>query len=84
VEPAVPQSCHHALPKLRYRHKCMGAPSRYQLVAPGLLASPSLSSFPNRFMTEADAVACALQRGEAWIDNRLGRLRSRTDQSTRG
>jgi len=32
--------------------------------------------FPNRFMTEADAVACALRRGEAWIDNRLGLLRS--------
>ena len=30
--------------------------------------------FPNRFMTEADAVACALRSGEAWIDNRLGRL----------
>jgi hypothetical protein len=29
--------------------------------------------FPNRFMTEADAVACALRSGEAWIDNRLGR-----------
>jgi|GraSoiStandDraft_29_1057270.scaffolds.fasta_scaffold297508_1 hypothetical protein len=45
-------------------------------------AGPSRESefvkFPNRFMTEADAVACALQRGEAWIDNRLGRLRSRT------
>ena len=43
-------------------------------------AGPSRESefvkFPNRFMTEADAVACALQRGEAWIDNRLGRLRS--------
>jgi hypothetical protein len=34
--------------------------------------------FPNRFMTEADAVACALQRGEAWIDSRLERLRSGT------
>jgi hypothetical protein len=32
--------------------------------------------FPNRFMTEADAVTCALRRGEAWIDNHLGRLRS--------
>jgi hypothetical protein len=32
--------------------------------------------FHNRFMTEADAVACALRSGEAWIDNRLGRLRS--------
>jgi hypothetical protein len=32
--------------------------------------------FPNRFMTEADAVACALRRGEAWIDNHLGRWRS--------
>jgi hypothetical protein len=27
--------------------------------------------FSNRFMTEADAVACALRSGEAWIDNRL-------------
>jgi hypothetical protein len=34
--------------------------------------------FPNRFPTEADAVACALQRGEAWIDGRLERLRSGT------
>lgn len=34
--------------------------------------------FPNRFMTEADAVACALRMGQAWIDNRLGRLRSET------
>jgi hypothetical protein len=32
--------------------------------------------FSNRFMTEADAVTCALRRGEAWIDNRLGRSRS--------
>ena len=32
--------------------------------------------FPNRFMTEADAVACALRKGEAWIDNHLGRLHS--------
>jgi len=30
--------------------------------------------FANRFTTEADAVACALQKGEAWIDNHLGRL----------
>jgi hypothetical protein len=43
-------------------------------------AGPSRESefvrFPNRFMTETDAVACALRRGEAWIDNHLGRLRS--------
>jgi hypothetical protein len=43
-------------------------------------AGPSRESefvrFPNRLTTEADAVACALRRGEAWIDNRLGRLRS--------
>jgi hypothetical protein len=32
--------------------------------------------FPNRFLTEAEAVACALRSGEAWIDNRLGRQRS--------
>jgi len=32
--------------------------------------------FPNRFMTEADAVACALRRGEAWIDDHLGRSHS--------
>jgi len=30
--------------------------------------------FANRFTTEADAVACALRKGEAWIDNHLGRL----------
>ena len=30
--------------------------------------------FPNRFMTEGDAVACTLRRGEAWIDDHLGRL----------
>jgi hypothetical protein len=29
--------------------------------------------FPNRFITEAEAVVCALRSGEAWIDNRLGR-----------
>lgn len=28
--------------------------------------------FPDRFMTEADAVAGALRSGEAWIDSRLG------------
>jgi hypothetical protein len=43
-------------------------------------AGPSRESefvrFPNRVMTEADAVTCALRRGEEWIDNRLGRLRS--------
>jgi hypothetical protein len=32
--------------------------------------------FPNRFITEAEAVAGALRSGEAWIDNRLGRSRS--------
>jgi hypothetical protein len=32
--------------------------------------------FPNRFMTEGDAVACALRRGEAWIDDHLGCLHS--------
>src|SRR5262245_18820360 len=32
--------------------------------------------FPNRFMAEADAVECALRRGEAWIDDHLGRLHS--------
>src|SRR5215510_4559990 len=30
--------------------------------------------FANRFTTEADAVACALRKGEAWIDNHLGCL----------
>src|SRR5262245_30751851 len=43
-------------------------------------AGPSRESafvrFPNRFMTEDDAVACALRRGEAWIDDHLGRLHS--------
>ena len=33
--------------------------------------------FHNRFITEADAVACALHRGETWVDTHLGRLRSR-------
>ena len=32
--------------------------------------------FPNRFMTEGDAVACALRRGEAWIDDHLEPLHS--------
>src|SRR5262245_52374924 len=32
--------------------------------------------FPNRFVTEGDAVACTLRRGEAWIDDHLVRLRS--------
>jgi hypothetical protein len=32
--------------------------------------------FPNRFMTEGDAVACALRQGKAWIDDHLGRLHS--------
>jgi len=35
--------------------------------------------FPNRFMTEGDAVACALRKGEAWIDNHLGRLGSTSE-----
>ena len=30
--------------------------------------------FANRLTTEADAVACALRKGEAWIDNHLGGL----------
>jgi hypothetical protein len=45
-------------------------------------AGPSRNSefvkFSNRFMTEADAVAGAFRDGEAWIDNRLGHLRSRS------
>jgi hypothetical protein len=32
--------------------------------------------FPSRFTTEADAVVCAVRSGEAWIDDRLGRLRN--------
>jgi hypothetical protein len=32
--------------------------------------------FSERFLTEADAVTFTLRRGEAWIDNRLERLRS--------
>lgn len=39
-------------------------------------AGPSRESafvrFPDRFTTEADAVACALRRAESWIDNHLG------------
>jgi hypothetical protein len=37
--------------------------------------------FANRFLTEADAVVCALRSGEAWIDNRLGRLHNRESKS---
>jgi hypothetical protein len=43
---------------------CAGASRQFNFV-----------KFPNRFMTEADAVACALRSSEAWIDDRLGRLR---------
>jgi hypothetical protein len=43
-------------------------------------AGPSRKSefikFPNRFLTEADAITFALRKGEAWIDNRLELLRS--------
>lgn len=31
--------------------------------------------FSNRVTTEAEAIACALEKSEAWIDRRLGRLR---------
>jgi hypothetical protein len=37
--------------------------------------------FPNRFLTEADAVIFALRRGEAWIDDRLQRLRSGSEHA---
>jgi hypothetical protein len=75
VEPAVPQSCHHALPELRHRRKCL-APQADISWCVGPSRESEFVKFPNRFMTEADAVACALRSGEAWIDNRLGRLRS--------
>lgn len=29
--------------------------------------------FPNRVMTEAEAIACALEKGQSWIDSRLKR-----------
>jgi hypothetical protein len=41
----------------------------------GLTRESEFIKFPNRFLTEADAVTFALRRGEAWIDNRLERLR---------
>jgi hypothetical protein len=46
---------------------CKGSSREWQFV-----------KFSNRFRTEADAVACALRSGEAWIDSRLGRLRSQS------
>lgn len=33
--------------------------------------------FPRRFVTEDEAVSCALARGQAWIDKRLERLQGR-------
>ena len=33
--------------------------------------------FPRRFLTEDEAVSCALARGQAWIDKRLERLQRR-------
>ena len=33
--------------------------------------------FPRRFLTEDEAVSCALARGQAWIDKRLDRLQRR-------
>jgi hypothetical protein len=43
---------------------CTGSSREWQFV-----------KFSNRFTTEADAIACALRGGEAWIDRRLGRSR---------
>jgi hypothetical protein len=37
--------------------------------------------FPNRFLTEADAITFALRKGEAWIDNRLRSLRSGSEHA---
>ena len=37
--------------------------------------------FPLRVMTESEAVACALRRGQSWIDNRL-RARSAEKAAT--
>jgi hypothetical protein len=37
--------------------------------------------FPNRFLTKADAITFALRKGEAWIDNRLRRLRSGSEHA---
>lgn len=37
--------------------------------------------FPNRFLTEAEAVACALRKSEAWVDARLLRRELRASGS---
>ena len=39
--------------------------------------------FPRRFLTEDEAVSCALARGQAWIDKRLERLQSQSPQRRR-
>jgi len=39
--------------------------------------------FPRRFLTEDEAVSCALARGQAWIDKRLERLRGRSPERRR-
>jgi len=39
--------------------------------------------FPRRFLTEDEAVSCALARGQAWIDKRLGRRRGRSSERRR-
>lgn len=39
--------------------------------------------FPRRFLTEDEAVSCALARGQAWIDKRLERLQGRSPERRR-
>jgi hypothetical protein len=55
------------------------APQAYISWCAGPSRESEFVKFSNRFMTEADAVAGALRGGEAWIDNRLGHLRSRSE-----
>jgi hypothetical protein len=52
------------------------APQAYISWCVGPSRESEFVRFPNRVMTEADAVACALRNGEAWIDNHFGRPRS--------
>src|SRR5262245_34495657 len=50
------------------------APQAYISWCAGPSRESEFVKFPNRFLTEADAVIFALRRGEAWIDSRLERL----------
>ena len=43
----------------------------------GSLHDSTFVRFPRRFLTEDEAVTCALARGQAWIDKRLERLQGR-------